>query len=358
MLTVRLGRAAHTYRYGIVAALMMLASGLGLLRLGEPEVTLDESVSMRYVHESWAGLWHTVTGWDKNMSVYYAALKLWTGIFGNSVFAVRSLSVVAAVACVPVVYAIGARLFGVLAGLLAAFLLSMNAFFVHYAQEARSYSLVMLLTALSTCFFLGELEQPRRWNRAAYIASSVLAFYAQFFAVWVLFVQVGTLVATRRRAAFTRSWLGCYAAMAALAAPMAYEVVTSHTWGTISWIAKPGWDAIPATYAQLAGGSFLQLGIVIALGLFALRRAAYSERLAFGLAFTAAWAFLPLLAAFALSRSGPAFIAKYLIISLPAMMLLAAGAISCLRRPSLAIAASFLLVALSIPKLLTYYGHG
>jgi len=39
-----------------------------------------------------------------------------------------------------------------------------------------------------------------------------------FFAVWVLFVQVGTLVATRRRAAFTRSWLGCYAAMAAVAA--------------------------------------------------------------------------------------------------------------------------------------------
>jgi ABC-type cobalamin transport system permease subunit len=40
------------------------------------------------------------------------------------------------------------------------------------------------------------------------------------------------------------------------------------------------------------------------------------------------------------------------------MMLLAAGAISCLRPAILALAATLVLVALSVPKLLNWYGLG
>jgi mannosyltransferase len=354
----RLGSSVRPHPYTIVIALMLLVLGLGLLRLRQPMITFDESVSIRYAHESWLNLWHIVTRADPNMSLYHAALKIWTGIFGDSVFAVRSLSVIAAVLCVPVVYAIGLRLFGVAAGLLAGLLISTNVFFLHYAQEARSYALLTLLVSLSTYFFLVEVERPGRWSRVGYVASSVLAFYAHFFAIWVLLIHVGTLVATKRRAALSRSWLACYAVMTALAAPMVYVVLTRRAWGTIAWIEELGfgWDAVPATYAQLAGDSFLHLGVVVAVCMLALRRAADCGRLAFGLAFTAAWAFLPVLAAFALSEVGPAFLAKYLIISLPAMVLLAAGAIAWLRPVSVGLAAACVLVALSVPELLNSYG--
>jgi mannosyltransferase len=354
----RLDRLAWAYPYGIVIALMLLVSGLGFLRLENRKVTYDESVSIGYAHESWVGLWHVVTRRDPNMSLYHAVLKIWTGIFGDGVFAMRSLSVAAAVLCVPVVYGIGVRLFSVVAGLLAGVLISTNAFVLHYAQEARSYALLTLLVTLSTYFFLVELERPGRWNRAAYVASSVLAFYAHFFAIWVLLVHVGTLVATKRRAALSRSWLACYGVMTVLAAPMVYVVLIHHSWGTIAWIEEPGWRAVPATYAQLAGDSFFHLGVIVAASMLALRQAARSRRLAFGLAFTAAWAFLPLLAAFALSQVGPAFLAKYLIISLPAMVLLSAGAIACIRPVSVGFATACVLVALSVPKLLNPPGFG
>ena len=353
-LTARLDSLARAHRYMIVIALMLLVSGLGFLRLEYRTVTFDESVSISYAHESWVSLWHIVARSDPNMSLYHAALKIWTGLYGDSVLAVRSLSVVAAVLCVPVVYAIGVRLFGVFAGLLAGLLVSTNVFFLHYSQEARAYALVTLLTALSTYFFLVEAERPGRWSRAGYVASSVLAFYAHFFVVWVLLVHVGTLAAAKRRGAMSRSWLACYGAMTALAAPMAYLVLTEGA-GTIAWLGEPGWRAIPATYAQLAGDSFLHLGAVVALCMLALRRAAHSQRLAFGLAFTAAWAFLPVLAAFAVSQVKPVFLAKYLIVSLPAMALLAAGAISCLRPVSAALAAACVLVALSVPELRSSY---
>lgn len=228
-------------------------------------------------------------------------------------------------------------------------------FFLHYAQEARSYALVTLLTALSTYFFLVEVERPGRWSRLGYVASSILAFNAHYFFAWVLLVQVLTLAAIKGREAISRTWLTCYGLIAALIAPMVYWVLNLEG-DPLYWVEEPDWGATPATYAQLAGDSFLHLEVVAAVCLFALRRAVHSKRLAFGLAFTAAWAVLPVLATYAVSQVTPIFVARYLIVSLPAMMLLAAGAISSIRPVGAAAAAACILVALSVPELRSWYG--
>jgi mannosyltransferase len=269
---------------------------------------------------------------------------------------VRSLSVVAAVVCVPAVYALGARLFGTPAGLLAALLISTNVFFLEYAQVARSYALVTLLITLSSYFFVAEFQSPGVSSRSGYVLFSVLAFHAHAFAIWVLLVQLLTLVAFRRREAVTRTWLIAFGLTGVLIAPMAYAMKRTGGSG-LYWIEDPDLGAIPATYAQLAGNSFLHLAIVIAACVLALRPAAHSRPLAFGLAFTASWAFLPALATYVASQVGqPIFVAKYLIVSLPAFVLLAAGAIVNVRPRVAAIVAACLLVALSVPELRSYYG--
>src|SRR2546421_345390 len=81
-------------------------------------------------------------------------------------------------------------LLGRAAGLCAALALATNAFFLVYAQEARGYSLVTLMCALSMYFFLDALDRPRRWSLAGYVIASVLAFYAHYFAVYVTVVQL------------------------------------------------------------------------------------------------------------------------------------------------------------------------
>jgi mannosyltransferase len=335
---------------------MMLVAALSSLRLGQRLFVLDEEVSLAHAQESWGGVWRVATRLDPNMSLYYAGLKIWTGIFGDSIVEVRSLSVVAAVLCVPTVYALGVRLFGTYAGLLAALLISTNVFFLEYAQVARSYALLTLLTALSSYFFVAEFERPQIASRVGFVAFSVLAFYAHAFAIWVLLVQLLTLAAFRGREAMSRTWLASFGLIGALLAPMAYAMQRVGGSG-LYWIEDPNLGAIPATYAQLAGNSFLHLGIVAAACALALRRAAHSKWLAFGLAFTAAWAVLPAIATFAASQIGqPIFIAKYLIVSLPAMVLLAAGAIVNSRPVWAAVVAAFLLIALSVPELHRYYG--
>lgn len=337
--------------------LTLLAAGLASVRLQYRAVHFDESISMDYAHGSWTSLWHTVTGEDPNMSLYYALAKVWTAVFGDSVMAFRSLSVVAASLCVPVVYAIGVRLFSVSAGLLAGLLAATNVFFLRYAQEARGYALVMLLTALSTYFFLVLLaaERPSRWVRVGYVASSVLAFYTHFFAALVVFVHVLTLVAKRGRAAVGGSWLASYGAMAVLAAPMVYSALTLEG-NPIGWLAKPDLGAVPATFAQLAGDGFLQLGVVIAVSIAASRAAMRSPRLAFGLAFTASWAAVPVLVAFAVSQLKPIFLAKYLIVCLPAVALLAAAAVTSLRPAGAALTAACVLLVLAGSELRVWYG--
>lgn len=353
--TARLSSLADSHAHVTVLALTLLAGGLGFLRLRYRSVNFDESIAMGYARESWTSLWHTVTGEDPNMSLYYATLKLWSSALGDSVLAYRSLSVLAASLCVPVVYAIGARLFTVPAGLFAGLLMATNVFFLQYAQEARGYALLVLLTALSTYFFLVEAERSRGWSRTAYVASSVLAFHVHFFAVWVVLVHVLALVATKGRRAGQRSWLVNYGVMAVLAAPMAWRALTLDE-NPIGWLAEPDFGAIPATFAQLAGNSFLHLGAVVALSTAGLRAAAGSKRLAFGLAFTASWAVLPVLLSFAVSQAKPIFLAKYLIMCLPAIALLAAGAVTSLRPIGAALVAAFLLVGLSGPELRAWYG--
>ena len=163
-------------------ALGLALAGLCSLRLGKRSIWFDEAVSVSYAKRSWADLWDVVTGSDPNMSVYYALLKIWVAIFGDGLWAVRSLSVVAAALTVPVIYALGMRLLGPQWGLAAAVLLSTNAYFLSFAQEARSYALVTLLVTVSMYFFFADLDRLRRTNRVAYILTSSLAFYAHFFA--------------------------------------------------------------------------------------------------------------------------------------------------------------------------------
>ena len=119
------------------------------------------------------------------VALYYVLLRGWLH-FDSSEWFVRSLSAFLGVATIPAVYVLGRRMFGARAGLIAAALLSVNAFHVRYSQEARSYSLTVVLCVLSSLYFLKYLETRSRRNRIAYIVLSSMAVYAHFFSGVVL----------------------------------------------------------------------------------------------------------------------------------------------------------------------------
>ena len=136
-----------------------------------------------------------------NMVLYYLLLRGWLHL-GDSVAFIRGLSVVFAVAAIPAIFLLGRKMHGTSFGLISALLLSVNAFQVRYAQEVRSYSLLVLLVIVSSYFFVSGIESGRRRDWNWYIAASSLAIYAHFFAVlvvvahWValrLMMQIGPI---------------------------------------------------------------------------------------------------------------------------------------------------------------------
>ncbi|MCL5962028.1 MAG: glycosyltransferase family 39 protein [Chloroflexi bacterium] len=90
---------------------------------------------------------------DIHPPLYYYLLHFWSAFVGTSELALRWLSLVSGLLLVSVVYALGRRLFSPTVGLLAAVFAAVSPFLVYYSQEARMYSQVAFLAALSFYLF-------------------------------------------------------------------------------------------------------------------------------------------------------------------------------------------------------------
>ena len=154
------------------------------------------------------------------MSLYYLLARGWIQ-FGNGEAWLRSLSVVTAVLSIPVIYAVGTVLSRKNTGLIAAFLLSINVAHIAYAQEARSYSLLVLLCLLSLFFFL-RIDHAGNANALGYVLASALAVYAHFFAVFFLFAQWTSLLWLPNKRLYWKRFFLPVSATAVLILPALY----------------------------------------------------------------------------------------------------------------------------------------
>jgi mannosyltransferase len=333
--------------------LTVLAFAVASVRLGTKSLWLDEAVSVAHANLGLSGLWKVVSGRDPNMGLYYVLLHFWVRIFGDSEASVRSLAVLAGGLTVPVIVMLGRRLFGYQAGLIAGLLLAVGPFFVRFEQTARGYSLVVLLVVLSSYLFVAQLERPTRANRIGYVAASVLAVYAHYFAVYVLLVQFVTLLTVRRSAALRWEWLGPYAAIALMCAPEVVFAARAGTAGT-SWISRPSLSDVVALPRRLSGSSALSKALVLLAGYAVL--IAVGDRGRWRTGFVAAWCIGPVVLDYAESMLvHPLFIDYYLIIVLPAFLLLAAAGVARLPGRATGVIVAGLLVALSAVGLSAWY---
>jgi mannosyltransferase len=328
-------------------ALTLVAAVTASIAVGGKSMTLDEAVSVSHAHLPLGAFLHVLTRGDPNMGLYYVMLRIWVHLFGDGAVAVRSLSVVCAVGAVVVTYLLGRRLFGELAGCVAALLLAVDPFDVQYAQDARGYSLLVLLVAASSYFLVRELERPSVVTGVGLVATASLSVYAYYFGFYVLAVDLLAVLALRRRAFFNWHWGAVTAATALLCIPGL--VVGARTGpAQISWIGRPTWVYLRHMPQVLAGGSRAALLLLVALGVYGLSRS-LREGWFWRWALALAWFVGPLLLSFLVSIYWqPMFRPYYLVIVLPALFLLAASAVSGVsRRPLLLVAVVVSLLAIS-----------
>jgi uncharacterized membrane protein len=163
-------------RPGAAALWAVVALGFGLraVDLTREGLWIDEVFSLDVASRPTVAAVLTEVRADTHPPLHFLLLHGWTRLFGASDAAARSLSVLLGTLAIPVLFGVGARLAGRRAGLLAALYAALSPWQIGYSLDVRPYALVLLLTALSTWFFLGFLRRPSARDGVGWTVSTAL----------------------------------------------------------------------------------------------------------------------------------------------------------------------------------------
>ncbi len=337
-------------------AIVPLAAILRFLFLSRKSVYLDEAISVAYAHMSWHEFLHVLRTRDFNMAFYYLLLRGFV-IFGNSEFCVRLLSVIAGVATIPAVYWLGEKLCNRRTGLMASLIFSVNACAVVYSQEARGYALALLLIVLSSALFVTGLDSASWKIWLWYALVSALAVHSHFYAALVLVAQWLSLLALPRRMIPVKQLAAAVIFIAILILPAALFVLW-HAPGHIDWVQPISWLEVYHTAVFLAAeGGKLAGNLLLAFCLFALVISAHATwheiRTASPLdRWKTLFPWIWLLAPMAITAFGsiwtPMFFHRFLIVCLPAFVLLVTRGLMQVRASSVWVAAFAILSIVTV----------
>jgi 4-amino-4-deoxy-L-arabinose transferase-like glycosyltransferase len=205
---IREAARARSRVFWIVAGLTLAAAALRFATLGVQAYHHDEIVTAsRVLRGSFRHAMEAVGFSESAPPLYYTLAWLWTQLTGTGEFGLRSLSALAGVATVPVAYLLGAELRGRRAGVVAAALVAVNPMLLWYSQEARSYALLVLLTALAALYFVRALPGTSgsgRRDLTLWGVFSALALATHYFAIFPIALEAAWLLRRHGR----RAWAG------------------------------------------------------------------------------------------------------------------------------------------------------
>jgi 4-amino-4-deoxy-L-arabinose transferase-like glycosyltransferase len=159
---------------------------------------LDEGFTVMFSRLPWDQVLGLRGAYDPHPPLYYALVKLLSQV-APEVSAGRLLSVVAGILTIPVVYALGRKLFTPWAGLVASVALALSPLHVWYSQEARQYAVAFLLVALSYYALLSFYHEPRWGWALLYGASTLASMYIDYSPLYALLPQFAILALVLRR---------------------------------------------------------------------------------------------------------------------------------------------------------------
>lgn len=172
----------------ILAAILILGILLRLYCLTCESLWLDEGYSVLWAKQDTHEMIEAVSR-DVHPPLYFLILHYWIALFGDAEFTIRLLSVIFGTLAIFVIYRVGSLVSDRNVGLLSSLILSLSVFHVHYSQEIRGYSLMVLLTLISMYFFIRLLQERKASVSVIYILSSILLFYTHFFGLFVIAAQ-------------------------------------------------------------------------------------------------------------------------------------------------------------------------
>lgn len=182
-----------------LAVTVAIGAALRFATLDVQSYWTDEAYTVALVNLDLTDMWSHIPETESTPPLYYSLAWIWAKVFGAGEVGLRSLSVLFGTATIAVAYYAGSVLRSRRAGLFAAALVAVNPLLVWFSQEARAYSLLVFLSALSFLFFLKVWSSPSRgWAWAWAIASS-LAIASHYMGIFLIAAEALLLLLKHRQ---------------------------------------------------------------------------------------------------------------------------------------------------------------
>ncbi len=221
----------------------------------------DEVLSLRpQSANSLVEYWETMARQDPPATVapvYFTLEYFWTRIAGDSVFAVRLLSVMLSVLAIPLVYIAGRRLYEPFAGGVAALCLAMSLVHIFYGQEIRMYALVVFLAAASLATLSAGLDSGgRRWWLLHILVNALLLWTHLFSALFIFAEGLFIILFYRRWRREAAFWILCHIGLALLALNWVAWLKGQGVLRSAFWSPLPTYRELANLFVIFAGGRF------------------------------------------------------------------------------------------------------
>ena len=167
--------------YLLLGSILALATLLRLFNLTAISLWHDEAFSALLINYNWQEMFYR-SGLDVHPPFYYVILRLWSDLFGDSLWALRGFSAFFGVATVWASYAFVKVAFKKEnLALAAALLLAVNPFQIQYVTEARMYTLGTFLLILSAYYLVKAFDTKKYRFWFGFILSTSAAMYTHYY---------------------------------------------------------------------------------------------------------------------------------------------------------------------------------
>jgi mannosyltransferase len=328
----------------------------------------DEAVTEKIIHSPVSEMVRGEARDNGNPPGYWIAARCWQRVVGEGDARLRGLSVLFGVLTIPFVGMLGRRLISPEVGLVAALAYAVSPLAVEFANEARAYAQLQLLSVVNAWLFARWLTNGGLGNWLGYAQTMFLCWYTHYYAAFLPLTHLFVLTAlpwTARRWAGWAAAIGLAAAAWATWLPTFVEQLTTpgniarsaENW-KVQFLATPvsyafgrtlAWRDSPSWVLAAAGlGTLVAFLVPAAIGVVRIAR-----HRATGV-FLVGWLLLPVLLPLAVAVTlKPVYSHRYAAIGLPAFAVIVAAGYVALRPGPRCILAT-LALGLSVVSLYRY----
>lgn len=172
-------------QFGLVLGALVVLTGVVARFLAPNGLWLDEALSVNIAKLPLTQMAGALVQ-DGSPPLYYVMLHCWMLVFGQGEFAVRSLSAIASVATLPLMWMAGRRLGGRRTAWATLLLAASSPWAIYYSSYTRMYSLMALEGVLFYLALRRAMELPSRRRLVAVGVLTAALMYTHYWDLYVL----------------------------------------------------------------------------------------------------------------------------------------------------------------------------